>query len=253
MRMIALSNNKGGSGKTTTTVSLAAAFGERGLRVLVVDLDPQGSSTEWLGGVEAPVGLVEYSAGGVPISELVVNSTAPGVHLIPTSPSLVPPGESGRNETGFAIVRAFARLPDYWDLVLVDTPPTLGYLSLAPLVACDRVVVPVEPHALGLPGVASVIASIGRARQHVNRRLELLGIVACRVHATSHAREVVARLRSEFGTVVLEHSVREAIQIAEAPGRQLPITRYAPTSPVANDYRAIAGELLDRLGDLASI
>src|SRR6476661_5074077 len=108
MRTIALSNNKGGSGKTTTTVSLAAAFGERGLRVLVVDLDPQGSSTEWLGGVESSVGLVEYSAGGVPISKLVVNSTAPGVHLIPTSPSLVPPGESGRNETGFAIVRAFA-------------------------------------------------------------------------------------------------------------------------------------------------
>ena len=169
MRRIALSNNKGGSGKTTTTVSLAAAFAERGLRVLVVDLDPQGSATEWLGGGEASIGLVEFSAGGVPLSQLVVKSTAPGVDLIPTSPSLVPPGESGRNETGFAIVRAFVRLPDYWDLMLVDTPPTLGYLSLAPLVACDRVVIPVEPHALGLPGVASVIASIDRARQRINR------------------------------------------------------------------------------------
>jgi chromosome partitioning protein len=77
MRMIAISNNKGGSGKTTTTVSLAAAFGERGLRVLVVDLDPQGSATEWLGGSESPIGLVEYSAGGVRISELVMASTAP--------------------------------------------------------------------------------------------------------------------------------------------------------------------------------
>jgi cellulose biosynthesis protein BcsQ len=144
------------------------------------------------------------------------------------------------------------QLPDYWDILLIDTPPTLGYLSLAHLVACDRVVIPVEPHALGLPGVASVIASIDRARQHVNPRLEILGIVATRVHASTHTREVVARLRSQFGAVVLEHTVREAIQIAEAPGARLPITRYAPTSSVAEDYRAVATEILDRLGDLSS-
>jgi chromosome partitioning protein len=252
VRTISVSNNKGGSGKTTTTVSLAAAFGERGLRVLVVDLDPQGSATEWLGGSESPIGLVEYSVGGVRVRDLVVTSTAHGVELVPTSPSLVPPGDQGRNETGFAIVRAFARLPDYWDLVLVDTPPTIGYLSLAALVASDRVVIPVEPHALGLPGVASVIASIDRAREHVNRRLELLGIVACRVTTSGHSREVVTRLRSQFGAVVLEQSVRAAVQIAEAPALRLPITRYAPTSPVADDYRAVATELLGRLGDLSS-
>src|SRR5664279_1956517 len=153
MRTIALSNNKGGSGKTTTTVSLAAAFAEHGLHVLVVDLDPQGSATDWLGGRESPIGLVEYSAGGITLSQLVVASTAPGVDLIPTSPSLVPSGEKGRNETGLAIVRGFARLPDYWDIILVDTPPALGYLSLAPLVSSDRVVIPIEAHALGLPGV----------------------------------------------------------------------------------------------------
>jgi chromosome partitioning protein len=252
MRRIALSNHKGGSGKTTTTVSLASAFAEQGLRILVVDLDPQGSATDWLGGTESSIGLVEFSAGGVPLSTLVMKSTAPGVDLIPASQSLVPPGESGRNETGFALVRAFARLPDYWDIVLVDTPATLGYLSLAPLVTCDRVVIPVEPHALGLSGVASVIASIDRARLHVNPRLEILGIVATRVHASTHTREVVARLRSQFGAVVLEHTVREAIQIAEAPGARLPITRYAPTSPVAGDCRAVATEILGRLGDLSS-
>ncbi len=252
MQTITLSNNKGGSGKTTTTVSLASAFAERGLRVLVVDLDPQGSATEWLGGGESSIGLVEFSAGGIPVSELVVKSTAPGVDLVPTSPSLVPSGEKSSNATGLAIVRAFVRLPDYWDLVLVDTPPTLGYLSLAPLVASDRVVIPVEAHALALPGVASVIASIERARRHVNPHVELLGIVACRVTATSHGREVVARLRSQVGAVVLDHSVREAIQIAEAPLLRQPITLYAPTSPVANDYRAVAAELLDRLGDLSS-
>jgi chromosome partitioning protein len=252
MRRIALSNNKGGSGKTTTTVNLAAAFAERGLRVLVVDLDPQGSSTEWLGGGEASIGLVEFSAGGVPLSRLVVRSTAAGVDLIPASPSLVPSGETDRNETGYAIVRGFVRLPDYWDLILVDTPPTMDYLSLAPLVACDRVVIPVEPHALGLTGVASVIGSIDRARERINGRLELLGIVACRVDATTHTREIVGQLRSRFGEAVLEHVAREAVQIAEAPAARLPITQYAPKSRVAGDYRAIAAELLERLGDLTS-
>jgi chromosome partitioning protein len=252
MRTITLSNNKGGSGKTTTTVSLASAFAERGLRVLVIDLDPQGSATEWLGGCESSIGLVEFSTGGILVSELVKTSTARGVDLIPASPSLVSLGEKSGNETGLAIVRAFARLPDYWDLVLVDTPPTPGYLSLAPLVASDRIVIPVEAHALALPGVTSVIASIERARRHVNPHVELLGIVACRVNATVHTREVVARLRAQFGAVVLEHAVREATRIAEAPAFRLPITQYASASLVAGDYRAVAAELLDRLGDLSS-
>lgn len=250
--MITVTNNKGGSGKTTTTVSLAAAFAERGLRVLVVDLDPQGSATEWLGGKEAATGLVEYSRGGVPISDLVIQSTTPRIHLVPASPSLVPSGEDSWNDTGLAIVRAFVRLPRSWHLMLVDTPPTLGYLTLAPLVTSDRIVIPVEPHALGLPGVATVIDSIERARQRVNPRVELLGIVACRVNASVDSREMVRLLRERFGDVVLEHSIRDSIQIAEAPAFRLPITAYAPSSPVAADWRGVAGELLDRIGSLES-
>ncbi len=252
MRTITLSNNKGGSAKTTTTVNLAAAFGERGLRVLVVDLDPQGSATDWLGGQERPIGLVEFASGGVRVAQLVVPTTAHGVDLIPVSVSLVQSGGTAANDIGLSIVRGFARLPDYWDLILVDTPPTLGHLSLAPLVSSDHVVIPVEAHALALPGVASVIASIERARRQVNRHLELLGIVACRVNATMHAREVIGQLTARFGPAVLNTCVREAIRIAEAPALRLPITQYAPTSPVANDYRAVAGELLVRLGTRTS-
>jgi chromosome partitioning protein len=252
MRIITLSNNKGGSGKTTTTVSLASALAERSLRILVVDLDPQGSATKWLGGHESPLGLVEFSAGGIRVSELVKTSTARGVDLVPVSPSLEPAGEANENAVGMAIVRAFRRLPSYWDLILVDTPPTLGYLSLAPLVASAYVVIPVEAHALAMPGVASVIASIERARRQVNTELALLGIIACRVNATVHTREIVSSLRAQFGTVVLEHAVREAIRIAEAPAFQLPITQYASHSQAADDYRAVADELLERLGDLSS-
>ena len=109
-----------------------------------------------------------------------------------------------------------------------------------------------EAHALALPGVASVIASIERARRQVNPRVELLGIIACRVNPTSHVRDVVGQVRARFGSGVLEPTVRDAIRIAEAPALSLPITRYAPTSGVANDYRAVAAEILGRLGDLSS-
>jgi len=253
VRTITLSNNKGGSAKTTTTVSLASAFAETGLRVLVVDLDPQGSATFWLGGRESPVGLVELSAGGIRVAQLLQESSAPGVDLIAAGPSLVPSGDKSPNAIGLAIVRGLARLPDYWDLVLVDTPPTVGYLSLAPLVRSDHVLIPVEAHALAIPGVASVIASIERAREQVNRRLELLGIVACRVSSTVHARSVLDQLRAAFGRFVLDQTVREASRLAEAPARRLPITRYAPESIAARDYRAVALECLDRMGGTDSI
>lgn len=248
MRTITLSNNKGGSAKTTTTVGLAAAFAEDGLRTLVIDLDPQGSATFWLGGREAAAGLVEFSAGGIRVAELVKSTPTPRIDLVPTSPSLVVSGADGTDDTGLALVRAFARLPDYWDVVLVDTPPTVGYLSLAPLVTSDHVVVPVEAHALALPGVASVVMSVERAREQVNTRVDLLGIVVCRVNNTLHARRILAQLRSRYGRAVLDQTVRESIRLAEAPALRLPISRYAPTSAAAEDYRVVARELLVRMG-----
>ncbi len=199
------------------------------------------------------MGLVEFSEGGVRVAQLVQTSSAQNVDLIPTSPSLVPSGEKSLNDTGLALVRGFARLPDYWDIILVDTPPTVGYLSLAPLVACDHVLIPVEAHALALPGVATVVASIERARAQVNQRLDLLGIVVCRVNATLHARDVVAQLRASYGSAVLEQTVRETIRLAEAPALRLPITRYAPWSASAQDYRGVARELLARMGGTTTV
>lgn len=137
------------------------------------------------------------------------------------------------------------------DLVLVDTPPTLGHQSQAPLVASGHVVVPVEAHALAMWGVSTVISSMERARRQVNKGVGLLGIVACRVGATVHTRDIVAQLRAQFGDVALEHAVREAIRIAE-PSVSVPIAQYAPTSLVPDDDRAVAAELLDRIGDLDS-
>ena len=249
VRTITVSNSKGGSTKTTLTVCLAAAFAERGQRVLVIDLDPQGSATEWLGGQESPIGLVEFSGGSIPIRELVKATTASDVDLIPASRSLLPAGRQSGADVGLAIASGLARLPGRWDVVLVDTPSTLHHLALAPLVRSDHLLVPVEAHGLALTGVASVIAGMERARRRVNRRLTLLGIVATRVNSTTHARQVLTRLRSSFGAAVLESVVRESIRVAEAPAVQRPITAYASGSSAARDFRAVADELLERLGD----
>ncbi len=250
MRIVTVANSKGGSSKTTMTVGLAAAFAECGLRVLVVDLDPQGSATRWLGSAEAPTGLVEFSDGGIRVTQLLRRWGAGRTDLIPTSQSLVADGRRSGFDIGMAIIRAFARLPDYWDVVLVDTPAGTDYLSLAPLVASDDVVVPAEARALALVGVANVVASVERAKRNVNRRLRLVGIVASRVNATTHASHVLERLRAEYGQLVLDNVVRESIRVAEAPALQVPITAYAPSSGGAADIRAVAQELLVRLGDL---
>lgn len=248
-----IANSKGGSAKTTSVVSLAGAFADEGRRVLVIDLDPQGSATYWLGASESRTGLVEYSEGGRRVTELVRRTSSPRIDIIPTSPTLVPSGERSSNDTGLAIVRGFARLPDFWDMVLIDTPATVGYLSLAPLVASDHVVIPVEAHAIALTGVATVAAAIDRARTNVNRRVDLLGIIVCRVNTTVHSRDVFARLRGSYGSKVLEQTVRETIRVAEAPAMRMPITRYAPSSTAAHDYRAVAMELLHRMGSTATI
>ena len=113
--------------------------------------------------------------------------------------------------------------------------------------------IPVEAHALAMQGVASVMTAVQRAREQVNRRLDVVGIVACRVNATIHAREVVAQLRTAFGPAVLEQTVRETIRLAEAPALRMPISRYAPWSTAAQDYRAVAVELLSRMGGTDSL
>ena len=250
MRIVTVANSKGGSTKTTMTVGLAAAFAERGLRILVVDLDPQGSATRWLGWNEAPAGLVEFSDGGLRVTQLLRRWGAGRIDLIPTSPSLVADGQRSDFDTGMAIIRGFARLPDYWDLVLVDTPAGTGYLSLAPIVASDDVVIPAEARALALVGVANIVSSVERAKRNVNRHLRLVGIVPSRVNTTTHAYHVVARLRAEYGELVLDNVLRESIRVAEAPALRVPITAYAPSSPGAIDIGAVAEELLGRLGPL---
>lgn len=244
MRTIAVSNSKGGSAKTTTTVNVAAALGELGYRVLVIDMDPQGSASAWLG-VEGEIeGVAEAIEGRRSLAELLYETSAPGVVLVAASPTLVvsDPREETRIALGF--MRAMDRLPALWDVVLVDCPPSLGYLAIAPLSVCAEVLIPVEAHVLAVTGLSGMLETMDRVRRRLNPSLRLAGVLACRVNRTTHAREIVARLADQFNDSFMTTSVRDSIRLAEAPSVQLPITLYASKSAGAEDYRAVARELM---------
>ena len=246
MNTIAVTNHKGGSAKTTTAVSLAAALGEFGFRVLVIDMDPQGSATGWLGSPPGGKVVMDAYMGSADLVGTVVTTTAPGVSLIPSTPWLVAADRRQETDLALGVIRSIERLPARWDYVLVDCPPSQGYLAIAPLSACQQVLVPVEAHVLALSGLVSLVDTMEEVRERLNPTLTLTGIVACRVSRTRHAREVVERLKERYPGHVLRSVVRENISLAEAPSFRLPITRYAPSSTGAEDYRAVAREFTER-------
>ena len=250
MRTWAVTNQKGGAGKTTTAVNLAAALGEKGKRVLVVDLDPQASASAWLGVKDGGRGLLEVFTEKGYLSDLVHQTDAEGVDLVPSSTWLVGLERALAGEVGSETIlrRAFERLPaDRWDFVLVDCPPSLGLLAVAALVAVREVLVPVETTVMALGGLAALTQTVERVRDRLNPSLELSAILACRYQARRRLSvEVLESLRTHFGKTVLRSVVRENVRLAEAPSHHKPVTTYAPTSHGAEDYRAVAAELLRR-------
>jgi chromosome partitioning protein len=246
VKTIAVTNHKGGSAKTTTTVNLAAALGEQGFRVLVIDMDPQGSATSWLGSPVAGRGVLDVYMGQGDLAGVAVATSAPGVQLVPSTPWLVAADRRRETDLALGVMRAIEALPPRWDYVFVDCPPLQGYLSIAPLSACQHVLVPVEAHVLALSGLVSLLDAMQAVRARLNPGLTLAAILACRVSHTRHAREVVERLRGHYPSHMLQAVVRENIRLAEAPSFQLPITRYAPSSDGATDYRSVACEFLER-------
>ena len=246
-RVIAVSNQKGGVAKTTTVVNVAACAAETGLKVLVIDLDPQdASATSWLT-LEAPkLGTWDVLAETHSINDVVAATTAPGVDLVASSADLYAIERLAAGTPGLDTVLATAITHlDGYDLVLIDSPPALGLLTASALIAAGEVVVPVTPDALALTGVAQLMTNIARVTQRLNPALRLSAIIPCRVPARqSLAHEALAALVEEFGDKVTS-TVRRAARAEEAPGHHQALTTYAPTAAVTADYRAVTATLLN--------
>jgi chromosome partitioning protein len=249
VRTLAVANQKGGSGKTTCAVNLGAALAELGQRVLLVDLDAQASASSWLGVQDGGRGLLEVFTANGNLTDLVRATDVPGLELVPASAWLVGLEKALAGEVGAESIlrRALGRLPrNRWDFVLLDTPPTLGLLSLSALVAGEELLVPVGSSTLELGGLAALVETTERVRERLNPRLRLGAVLLCRTDTrTRLAREVEASVRERFGARVLRATVPESVRLREAWSHGAPITRYAPTSSAAAAYRAAARELLD--------
>jgi chromosome partitioning protein len=251
-RVVALCNQKGGVGKTTSTINLGAALTEYGRRVLLVDFDPQGALSVGLGVQPHQLDRTIYDVlmeSSVTLDDVLLKTNVPGMDLVPSNIDLSAAevqlvNEVAREQT---LARALApALPDY-DLVLIDCQPSLGLLTVNALTAADEVVIPLECEFFSLRGVALLIDTIEKVRERLNPRLHIAGILATMYDArTVHGREVFARVVEAFGDTVFDTVITRTVRFPETTVAGEPITTWAPSSSGALQYRALAKEVLAR-------
>jgi chromosome partitioning protein len=246
-RIYAFANQKGGVGKTTTAVNLAACLAEAGERSLVVDLDPQANATSGLG--MTANGTSSYDLlDGAAVEELVKPTAFPNLFLIPARPELAGAAvELAQRPDGERYLAASLAGARGFDFVLLDCPPSLGPLTVNALAAADRVIVPVQAEYYALEGLAQLMRSINLIKARLNARLALGGVLITMSDGrTNLAAEVEREVRRHFGNLVFETVVPRSVRVAEAPSHGLPITHYARRSPGAEAYWKVAMELVER-------
>ncbi len=246
----ALCNQKGGVGKTTTTINLGAALAEVGRRVLLVDFDPQGAASVGLGVNPHELDLTIYNLlmqRDVSIDEVLLKTSVPGLDLLPGNIDLSAAevqlvSEVAREQT---LARVLAPVLGDYDIVLIDCQPSLGLLTVNALAAADGVIIPLECEYFALRGVALLMDTIFRVQERINPRLEVEGILATMYDArTLHGREVLARVVDAFGEKVFHTVIARTVRFPETTVAGEPITTYASSSPGAAAYRQLAREVL---------
>lgn len=257
MRRIAVMNQKGGVGKTTTACNLSAALGLRGQRVLAIDLDPQAHLSLHLDQVVEPgrPSVYEVLVQGLSVREAVVQTASPGVHLLPahldlSSAEMELSGEIGRETILRDALEELADLPEGegYDTVILDCPPSLGLLSLNGLTAASEVLVPLQAEFFSLHGIGRLLTVIEVLQRRLRRGPSLLGIVLCRFQRTTRlSREVLEELREHFSAHLLDTVIHQNVRLAEASSHGQSIFAYDAQSSGARDYGALAEEVLARL------
>jgi chromosome partitioning protein len=249
-RVLAITNRKGGSGKTTTAVNLAAALSHRGKRVLLVDADPQAHTTISLGlkASQDRPDLATVLSGDDHIRDALLDTYARRLKLIPSSKRLTEmqrPKEDRREEL-FSMRSSLDTLGDDFDFIIFDTPPTLGVLTLSAMIASTEVYVPMQTHFLSLEGLAEIVTTIRKLNTGYQPTLVLKGVIPTFYRErTRLSHGILEQIRSSLGNVVL-HQIRVNVALAEAPGFGQTIFQYDLRSNGAADYLAVARQIESR-------
>jgi chromosome partitioning protein len=246
-RVIAFANQKGGVAKTTTTLNLAVAFAERGLRVLAIDLDPQGNLTMSQGMNPDTIerSMFDVLVHKLPITEVVerteIDIAVSSIDL--AGAELALSSMIGRER---ALEKALQPVKSEYDYILIDTPPSLGLLTINALVAANGVIVPVQCEYLSLRGLVQLENTLSMIRENLNPEVRIAGILPTMYdNRTLHSREAVEILEENFGELVFRTRIRKTIRYAEAPVKGSSVLKYEPNGPAAEAYRTLAEEVLD--------
>ena len=244
--MISFANQKGGVAKTTTTLNLAVAFAESGHKVLCIDLDPQGNLTmsQGIDPDKVETSMYDVLVHHIPIRDVIhereIDIAVASIDL--AGAEIAMSTQIGRERS---LEKALSAVADDYDFVCIDTPPSLGLLTVNALTASDKVIVPVQCEYLSMRGLMQLQGTLEMIRENLNPRVQIEGILPTMLDSrTVHAKEAVEILEENFGELVFKSRIRKAIKFAEAPVRGASVLKYDPKSNAADYYRELAKEVL---------
>ncbi|MCQ2973183.1 MAG: ParA family protein [Bacteroidales bacterium] len=243
---IAISNHKGGVGKTTSTVNIGAGLARAGKKVLLIDMDPQANMTQSYGVTTADVSIYEILTSQ---SKPVAVNIFENLDVLPSTLDLSGAEMELSNETGreYILRESIAEISKEYDYVLIDCPPSLGLLTINALTAADEVYIPLQAHYLAIKGLTKIVEVIGKVKKRLNKNVEITGVFVTQFDKRKVLhRDVVETIYTYFQDKLFDTRIRDNIALAEAPSQGLDIFRYDPECKGAEDYKLLCDEILQR-------
>ena len=248
-KTIAITNQKGGVGKTTTAINLTACLAEIGKKILLIDLDPQGNSTSGLGARAGSVTVYESLMGSSPLSAVIVKTVVPNLSLAPSDIRLAGAELELKDlpEREFRLKHVLQTVEGNYDYIFIDCPPSLGLLTLNALAAAQRVLIPIQCEYYALEGVTSLMNTVNRVKHSFNPGLDIEGVLLTMLDGrTNLGLQVVDQVKKHFRGKVYSTAIPRNVRLGEAPSHGVPIHQYDSRSLGAESYRQLAREFLER-------